>query len=417
MNNINIIYSLENNIQFSMWSYFFKSCGVWVKSQTSSQYRKNIQKKIYSEKKTSLLYILAKNDSDLIKKCERNHTVYLVSKPTLEMYSEEERNDIFSSRVSKSKKTISLILQKLSDQSNGIDLWQAFQLFSRYKLWGNSWLFHEINDQSEAEWNLGITNSCMELYHALNQQIQKTGLNSYNSFMRIYCRYIGVSVQEIEDKAKNQQVTELMRMSHEYIDKFGFDASIFYLMGKICGLSRGEYKTALFFYLDIAKEDRTPELLYTIGREYEKRYNNMEKAFQFYKESYEIDNNYRAQYKLALVCNENGNWKQALTHYSDILNAIQNAKDYDSINISAIEYEYKVTLRMAMIYKNVIQEERMVDSARRYLVRLFQGLGNRKDFDKILRHMFGKAAPQIKNQLWEEVEKKFQTSCFANNIL
>ena len=46
MQDIRIVYSEEQSVPYSMWSYFFESCGVWVMPQTTAEYMRSESREI-----------------------------------------------------------------------------------------------------------------------------------------------------------------------------------------------------------------------------------------------------------------------------------------------------------------------------------------------------------------------------------
>ena len=206
-------------------------------------------------------------------------------------------------------------------------------------------------------------------------------------------------------------------MCKEYLNKYGNSAAFFWIMGKICGLNSSERKTAVLFYNCIQEEDYTPELLYTIGREYEKNYGDEKQAYSYYVKSYQLDYNYKALYKIAVRFNEQNDWRSALSLYETIINQIRGKYKFDTITIADIEYEYKVTIRIAEIYKKYVKASDIAEGATDYLQYIYKKLETRKDFDNLLNKMFDKNALQIRHELWKRIGDKFQTPCFSNSVL
>ncbi len=411
MKQINIIYSKENNIEYSMWLYFFESCGVWVKPKTILQYSNNNEDDTFvSQEDEPYLFLLSENDLKLIKKRETTHIVYLIPKLVLSEYI--DRKDIFSSYFDiKDLRSILLRLDKFEDS---VCLTKIFDLFLKHRLWGCTWLFREINNEPESELSIKINNTCTEMYPELCQQIQSIGINRYNSYMKIYFQYIMMAVQNADKRTRDKQVTQLMKQISEHVRIFGGSSSLYYLAGQICRLCPGEYKTILFYYLNIGEEDRTALLLYKIGLEYQYRHNDIKKAWLFYKKSYMVDKNYRSLYKHALNCDNEGNWQTALNDYQNILNEIQNERIYDSISILGIEYECRATIRIALIYKNIIKEKYKMDSENAHLKDIFDEITNCSDFDTMLKYMFAENWLEIRDLLLVEIKRKIKMLLFQN---
>ena len=422
MESIHIIYSQKENIAYCMWKYFFDSCGIWVISQTIEEYENSLDEKGETKEKKDrpTLYILSEDERHWIRNKEQKQVAYYVSLKLWNQYPDKERNDVIPIVWSIKENSIlcKSLLRILSDDLNtAYYLMRWVDLFSKHESWGYTWLFQTLNLEDKAVWDQHIYEMCRKLIKNLEEMRDEFSKNKYWDFSIIYYSYICDSIMDKDSNKQIENIATLFSMCKEYLNKYGNSAAFFWIMGKICGLNSSERKTAVLFYNCIQEEDYTPELLYTIGREYEKNYGDEKQAYSYYVKSYQLDYNYKALYKIAVRFNEQNDWRSALSLYETIINQIRGKYKFDTITIADIEYEYKVTIRIAEIYKKYVKASDIAEGATDYLQYIYKKLETRKDFDNLLNKMFDKNALQIRHELWKRIGDKFQTPCFSNSVL
>lgn len=422
MESVRIIYSQNENVAYCMWKYFFDSCGIWVISQTIEEYENSQGEKEENQEKEHIptIYILSEDERYWISDTEQRWVVYFISENLWKQYPNKEREDILPITWNEREMIIicKVLIQKLTDNMDTVYyLMRLIEYFITYELWGTTWLFKSINLEEETVWDSQIYENSQKFIDLLGGMNDKYLENQYWDFSIIYYSYVSDSIKDKDSSKQIGNIADLLSKCKVYLNKYGDSPALYWLMGKICGLNSSERKTAVLFYHSIQEVYHTPELLYAIGREYEKNYRDEKKAYSFYVQSYKMDKNYKALYKIAVRFNEQEDWQSALSLYEIILNEVRKKYKYDSITINDIEYEYKVTIRIAEIYKKYVKAQDMAEEATEYLQNIYRKLDMRKDFDNLLGKMFGKNALQIRHELWLKIRKKFQTPCFSNSVL
>ena len=419
MESVRIIYSRRENIAYCMWKYFFDSCGIWVISQTIEDFQTQTENMNNEETQRPTLYILSENEEQFISDKEQKEVVYYVSEDLWSKYLNQKRRDIIPIIWEKKDRVAvcKYLIQRLTDDLNTeFCLMEMMEYFDKYELWGNVWLFQAINEGSVV-WDNQVYNACQKYLTQLKKMKDSYIENRYWNFSFIYYNYISDSIKDKNENTQIENIAVLLHMCKKHLKEYGDSSALYWLMGKICGLNSSERRTAVLFYESIQQQDYTPELLYTIGREYEKNYRDKKSAYSYYLKSYQMDKNYKALYKLAVRFNEQNDWKNALALYEICLNQVRKAHQYDSITISDIEYEYKATLRIAEIYKTFIKAVDISDEAKRYLQHTYVDLDNRKDFNELFSKMFSKNTLKLICEIWKKVKEKFQKPCFSNTVL
>lgn len=399
MQDIRIVYSEEQSVPYSMWSYFFESCGVWVMPQTTAEYMRSER----SEIQELSLFILNSSGEKLIQKFEAEDVIYLVTDELYEKYRLLARNDIY--RIDWEK--VSCFHKILNRMDHTGAMKEAFTIFDTQKVWGYSWIFHEINCKNNQEWNKKL----IAQYESTIDEINISGKkieNKYLEFMNIYCKYIIAALQGKSIAGQMDDIYELLGSCKKYASRYGFSSALNFLIGHIYGISQAEERTAILIYDEIPEKKRTSGLLHLMGRQYENIYSDKEKALNYYEASYKIDHNYRAAYKIAISYSDIGRWKEALALYEQILRKLKEKRPYDSITIHDLEYEYKTVVKMADIYKRYVGNE-MLDVAKNYQKRIFFMLERRTDFDNLFRKMFKNEMLSMKQYIMNEIKRKLQT--------
>ncbi len=399
MQDIRIVYSEEQSVPYSMWSYFFESCGVWVMPQTTAEYMRSERREIQELS----LFILNSSGEKLIQKFEAEDVIYLVTDELYEKYRLLARSDIY--RIDWEKVSCFHKILNRMDYTGAMK--EAFAIFDTQKVWGYSWIFHEINCKNDQEWNKKL----IDQYESIIDEINLSGKkieNKYLEFMCIYCKYIIAALQVKSIAGQMDDIYELLESCKKYANRYGFSSALSFLVGHIYGISQAEERTSILIYDEIPEKKRTSGLLHLMGRQYENIYSDKEKALNYYEASYRMDHNYRAEYKIAISYIDSGRWKEALALYEQILRKLKEKRPYDTITIHDLEYEYKTVVKMAEIYKKYVGNE-ILDVARNYQKRIFLTLAKRTDFDNLFRKMFKKEMPSMKQYIMREIKRKLQT--------
>lgn len=427
METVRIIYSKEENVTFCMWKYFFDSCGVWVMPQDSNQNQEDDDR--------PKLYILSEKDKMQIKSDEMPQTVYLVSQELYNMLEpyEQKRSDIIviswqKAQMRKNAQRAFLILTESNEESS--DLYELYDIFLRYELWGMTWLFSVVIPKKTLEgyekciWDNRICDACARAIYDIEM---KNMQNKYSAFAKIYYYYIEKSVEYRQNKEdRDEEMRNIFAMQKQYlftyIKKHLANATAYFaLNAEICKMGIGEKSTRLLFLKSIDSEDYTAGLLYLIAKdlELEIHHRNSEEAYKYYKKSYLLDKNYKALYEIARIYDKTGDWQGTLSLYVEVLAKVRQEKKCSCISISHIEYEYKVIGKISDIYYEKIKAFDMAKETQLSLKRLINNLNDRKEFDMILNCMFESKDDIIIyfNEIIYQIEQKIFSGSPCRHLL
>lgn len=409
METVRIIYSKKEKVTFCMWKYFFDSCGVWCIPQSANQ-------KVEDDERPKL-YILSEKDKMQIKPDEMPQTVYLVSQELYNLLEPYERNrsDIIviscqKEQMRKNAQRTFLTLTESTEESS--DLYELYNIFLRYDLWGMTWLFTEIIPEKKYgnyEKYVGEYKIIEACGNAIADIERKNNHNKHNDFSMIYYSYIKKSLEYRNNKEdRMEELYKLTKMLKQYDITYNKSSTAsFWLGAKIYQMGLPESKNINLLLTSINLENS--ELLNWIARDLETNHSDSEQALQYYKKSYLLDNNNTAAYALAAEYEKEGNLQEALDLYTRILDNVRYEAMYSCISISHIVYEYKVTRCISDIYLEKMQRPDLAKDAQLYLQFIFNNLNDRTEFDRILHCMFEKEDDIIVyfNEIIYELSKKF----------
>lgn len=394
METVRIIYSKEENVTFCMWKYFFDSCGVWVMPQDSNQNQEDDDR--------PKLYILSEKDKMQIKSDEMPQTVYLVSQELYNMLEpyEQKRSDIIviswqKAQMRKNAQRAFLILTESNEESS--DLYELYDIFLRYELWGMAWLFNEMKPKQDYQgcyyekciWDKNIYTACGRAIADM-ESIK----NKYSDFAKIYYYYIEKNVEYRQNlKERWSESVQIFSMLKEYNESYkknnNFNFTAFNYLGAqncVMGLEQGMREYCLKI---IKPEDYTSELVFEIAKELERKYTDSKEVSEWYNKMYSLNpKNYKVVYELCTKYLKIGAWQESLTLYEELLKYVRAEKKYSCISTSHIEYEYKITGRISDIYFEKVKARDIARDAQLSLKRMDNNLKDRTEFDMILKCMF-----------------------------
>lgn len=379
MKDIHIIYDKQENVLYSNLYHFFMICGIWVKSETLENYKKS------GCKKSIVQLFLIDTDDKITKKGD--NIFFAVQNP--------KKVDIENNVTVNDSLFIIKTLQKI-DPSGSLS--NAYKIYDAYNLWGCKWLFTEINCNNDPIKNI-IMNQ-IEIFIKDN-----TIQNQYLDFMNLYCKYMIAALHEKCIAEQMYDIYDLLKICKNYANKYGTNDALNFLIGNIYGISKAEKRTTILFYEKIPEKERTSQLLYLIGTQYDIVYLDKEKALKYYHESYKIDHNYRSAYKIAVNTRK---WKESLALYENILQKINEENQYNIITIHNLEYEYKTVAKIAEIHRKYIRNEDL-NVIKKYQKRIFDKIEQGMMFDPLFNAMFKNNKKEIKQYVLDKIKKNIET--------
>lgn len=187
----------------------------------------------------------------------------------------------------------------------------------------------KFENNSEA-WHLWYARGyCMRRMHELAEVVEKRKI--YN---------IGAYVEDLKRVMKQKQWTDI--------------AALYALMGYLWDTVSQKMNPSFGYYEECIKHLTNPSkkeksvpfispIYYRIGRDYQKKENNDEKASEYYKKAYECNkHNYRALYKKAVYDNKSGKYSEAEKEYEDLRKFLENIDEESYLQSIEMEYLYKV---------------------------------------------------------------------------
>lgn len=402
MNRIWISYSASETVEYCCLKYFFQACGIWA-----VDYR---EMKELGEAEAHLC-ILGVDDAQYIQPYTDGR-FYLVKRNST-FRSFLNRRDVVEFKWKNASGNLAALMERLFWKSAECKIMQELiGVYMQEKLWGVSWLFHEIAYEDNPSWDKYIGEICAKTKEQLDKSDLST--NSWNHrFMKTYCNYMICGVSTKSTISRSAQCSDLLQQCGSLAEERGWVPSLCILTARICGMSKLKEKYALNYYRSARKYGDSSENLYDIGHIYEKLYGKYAEAMEYYIRSWRLSNsNYRPLYKIAVDMEEKGDWMSALRLYENIRKCIRENKEENSISIKAIEYEYKVLRRIIWLVKTYMDDEKLLNHLQEELEMLRNNLETRTDFRKLVHCMFGREhAKQKETEILAELQKKVLRTC------
>ena len=94
-----------------------------------------------------------------------------------------------------------------------------------------------------------------------------------------------------------------------------------------------------------------------MGKVYEKKYGDIEKAIKYYELADEAKTHYRARYKIGSYYEKRGEWKKAIIIYESIFEQLKNKTGkhlYNSTTTYDFEYYEKIMIKIRDIFRQKV---------------------------------------------------------------
>lgn len=410
-----ISYSAKASVEKCFWQYFFQSCGIW----TSIKQIENDLKVDLAQ--TPHLIILDSEDENKILDVPKKNVVYCVKKSS----KTKKRSDIIKIRWWSKEFYKDVITILLADKKNRVAIHNLLEIFTGIEngkngewlktegLWGASWLFHEIGYGMMEEWSEEIQDKCNKSIKKLKRKEREIGDCWNYKYMKLYCEYLKCGVSNKDFFSRLGECKKILEECEELSKKEGWLPTLCVLSGQICNLSVAESRYAVNYYDIAVKYEQQADLLYEIGRIYEKIYSDNEAALYNYYRSYMCDKNYyRALYKLAIDLEQKDKWIDAMGFYNKIQDILKEIKCKDSITIKEIEYKYKTYSKMINLCQKNISDDDVVNSFEKEINEIREHIEDYVDFGKMFNIMFEPQNCKIKmKDLMNILRQKMKNEC------
>lgn len=397
-----ISYSTSEIIIYSFWKSFFRMCGIWLVEEEIQRDGCNI-----FEDAPHLL-LLGKKDDCYILDEERNNCVYLVGKDSA-LAEKNDRKDIVKiDEEDKNKEIFSLVLEKLlGKRAECSKLQELLEAFMEERLWGISWSYNEMAFQENKSYDDYINFACDKALERIRGEQEW-----HHRFLKLYCEYIKYGISADSLLSRSKECIRLLLDCERLAEPYGWCTQLCVIAGKICGLSQLERRYKLNYYRSIEKRDRNAEILYDIGHIYEKILGDSDSAVNYYKQSYEQNQEYfRAGYKLAVNMELKGKWMEAFSMYEKIRALLKRVDLDDAISIKEIEYRCKSCKRLIQICERYVAGDDLIKDYNDEIIEMSGQVQNGNVFKNLFRHMFGEDEKSLKSQILEAVHKKILFEC------
>lgn len=349
MEKIKIIYDIKQKVEFSFWKYFFELAGIWV---TSERYDMDHIFTRYEE--TKKIYVLSYDSEKMIPDKSNNDICYIVRKKSRKV--DDSRNDLCRADWGDKLKFNKVVSWLYKEKAQKEELLSLLKAYCECNMWKYLWLFQEFSlDAGDIDrWGREIINVSQNFQRKIRTQLDKKR-NMYADYANLYCQYIILAIAERLDGGKSEAIGRLAENVVELHKRRIDDSALYILLAKICSLNVDMNQWIKHYYERALKYNETYELLYKMGRIYEKGYGNWDKAIQYYHASYEVNPDfYRAVYKLGVEAEKGGRWKDAATYYYQLEKCLDDDLQYDQVSIKPMEYSCKVWNRMRYIYNKIV---------------------------------------------------------------
>lgn len=365
-NKIYITYDNKETVAYSFWNQFFLMSGVWVIGNEI----KNVEKDNLEEIDTEYLHIYLlsnKNISIIEERTVRNNVFYFINE---RHYKNnifcQYRKDVLSYDWKKQYTFVDTLNQITYKEKANYS--RLLNIYINNSLWMSTWLYFELACDEMTEWDDWIVKNSTASIKALNKFKAKNAgtKNVWNyEFMNLYCNYLKIAVEIKKPEERKEKVKKFLEEADRLSEKNGWQPALCKLCAEISELSPLENKNAVAYYKEILEYEKNPEILYKIGKIYEKNYGDIESAKKYYELADEDGKCYRARYKIASYYETNGLWKRALFLYESIMEYLRNrlmTSFYHSVTVYEIEYYEKILIKIQNIFqKNLLYSGQELD--------------------------------------------------------
>lgn len=175
--------------------------------------------------------------------------------------------------------------------------------------------------------------------------------------MYLYCKYLETAIENRNPEERKEKVEDLFKDVNKLSLEYGWQPALCELCALIADLSPLKNKMAVLYYKEILENERNPEILYKLGKVYEKKYGDIEKAIKYYELADEAKTHYRARYKIGSYYEKRGEWKKAIIIYESIFEQLKNKTGkhlYNSTTTYDFEYYEKIMIKIRDIFRQKV---------------------------------------------------------------
>lgn len=355
VNKIYISYDNNEIVTFSFWKQFFLMSGIWVIGNEIEDIEKDNFEEMGSE--YLHLYLLSKTSLPIIKRSIlKDNVFYFIH---IRHYKDDKlyqsRKDVLVYDWRKRSTFIYAIEQIISEEYENYR--NLLNIYINNSLWLSSWLYFELAYEEKTEWDAWILKNSIRAIKSLRKFRDKNAKvkNLWNyKFMNLYCDYLNTAIEDRNLENRKIKVQNLLQKANLLSSERGWKPALCDLCAKISMLSPLENKVSILYYGEIPDYEEEAEILYKIGKVYEKNYGDIEKAMKYYRLADEDNKYYRAKYKIASYYEKKGEWKQALFLYENIMEQIRHrlkSRFYYSITVYDVEYYEKTLIKTESIFQ------------------------------------------------------------------
>lgn len=358
-NKIYITYDNNETITYSFWKQFFLMCGVWVIGNEIENANNHNLEAIKTE--GLHLYFLSKQNLPIIKNSEIKDNVFYFTNVrncgSNALY--KSRKDILSYDWKKKDTFINALdritFKKKENYSN------LLETYINNSLWMSTWIYFELAYEEPTKWDTWILNNSKTSIDDLDNlekkvKVKKSNLWNYK-FMNLYCKYLETATENRNPEERKENVHSLLKYANKLSLERGWQPALCELCALIADLSPLQNKIAVVYYREIPEDERNPEMLYKLGKVYEKKYGNIETAIKYYELADEMKTHYRARYKIGSYYEKRGEWKKAIAFYESIFEQLKNKTGkhlYNSTTIYDFEYYEKIMIKIRDLFRQKV---------------------------------------------------------------
>lgn len=357
-NKIYITYDNNETVTYSFWKQFFLMSGVWVIGNEFENVENNMEE---TKAEYLYLYFLSKQNLSVIKdnKIKDNVFYFTNIKNCGNNALYKNRKDILPYDWKK-KYTFINALDRITftEKENYSDL---LETYIDNSLWLSTWLYFELAYEEQTEWDEWIWGNSKTSIKQLDElektaDAKKSNLWNYK-FMNLYCKYLRTATWSRNPEERKLKVGLLLQEANMLSAERGWEPALCDLCAAISDLSPLENKMAVVYYKEIAREERSPDVLYKLGKVYEKKYGNINSAIKYYELADEAKTHYRARYKIGSYYEKKGGWKKAIVFYESIFEQLKGKWGkylYNSTTTYDFEYYEKILIKIRDIFRQKI---------------------------------------------------------------
>lgn len=356
---IYITYDSNETVTYSFWKQFFLMSGVWVVGNKLENANKADFYNDQIDEYYLHLYLLAEKSLFVIEENDVKQNVFYfidernyVANPTY-----HDRTDVLMYNWKQQNTFIDAI--KKIDFREDIKYSKLLKIYIDTSLWLSTWLYFDLAYEKITEWDSWILDNSVMAIENLDI-LKKTHVSRADSwhyeFMDLYCCYIRTAIENREYEDRKTQVQLLLERGNLLALESGWQPALCNLCAAISSLSPLENKVAIVYYKGILEYDKNSQIMYNIGKIYEKVYGDIEMAVRYYTRADENGRYYRARYKIASYFEQKGEWKKALAIYESIFKALGEKFEnpsFNSVTVYDIEYYIKVIIKI----KNILTQK------------------------------------------------------------